>query len=403
MGRFIVIVLDGFGVGEMKNDAQRRKQDIGANTALHIIQAKPSIKIPLLEKLGLMNAIGCEHGGHCFSREANWGTANLAHSGADSFLGHQEIVGTKPGMPPIQFFYEKIDEVEAHLISRGYRVRRVGEAGKPQILVVNECATIGDNLETDYGQVHNVTGCFDLISFEELKKIGRLVREVVDVSRVIVFGGKGVGLENLLAARKTPTEKIAGVDAPESSVYNRGYEVIHLGHGIDPNGQAPTILDKNGLYVALFGKAADIVQTESRNLFPGADSETLLDALLAQIKAEPRGFFLLNIQETDLAGHSEDIEYYADRLELCDKKIGAILNELAPGDILLITGDHGNDPTIGHSNHTREKTPLLIYSPGITGREIGERETLADIAATAVCYFNAPPPQNGASFLEKII
>ena len=180
MGRFVLIVLDSFGVGAMKDCAEVRPRDVGSNTAKHIIQSKPDIKIPTLEKLGLMNAIGEEVGEHKFSDIANYGTANLTHYGADSFLGHQEIMGTTPKVPLIQPFNEKIDEVEKNLLKYGYKVRRVGEPGL-QILVVNEVATVGDNLETDYGQVYNVSACLDLISFEELSKIGHVVREVVQV------------------------------------------------------------------------------------------------------------------------------------------------------------------------------------------------------------------------------
>jgi len=402
MGRFIVIILDSFGVGAMSDVGEVRGQDAGSNTALHIIQNKPLIALPTLEKLGLMNAIGVECGDHRFSDTANWGVANLAHFGADSFLGHQEIMGTRPRRPFIQPFFEKIDQVERYLNEQGYQTKRVGEPGKAQILVVNDCATVGDNLETDPGQVYNVTGCLDLLSFEALTQIGMCVREVVEVSRVITFGGEGVSLDDLLAARKVKPGKIAGVDAPESGVYRCGYQCIHLGYGIDPQSQVPTILDQAGIYVSLFGKVADIVHTSSPHRVPGVASERLFEALQSQVEAQSEGFFCLNIQETDVAGHLGDVDYYANRLELCDRNIAKILPDLTHGDILIVTADHGNDPTIGHSNHTRERVPILMYSPGISGRQIGERSTLADIGATAADYFGAYAPQHGTSFLPIV-
>ena len=78
----------------------------------------------------------------------------------------------------------------------------------------------------------------------------------------------------------------------------------------------------------------------------------------------------MNIQETDLAGHAEDTEKYADRLEVSDRRIGELLLEMREGDLLIVMADHGNDPTIGHSNHTRERVPLLIYSPGVQGKKL---------------------------------
>lgn len=402
MGRFVVIVLDSYGVGAMADVKEVRPRDLGSNTALHIIEKNPTIQLPTLEVLGLMNAIGEEYKQHKFSKTANWGTANLAHHGADSFLGHQEIMGTTPKIPLIQPFNAKIDVVEEALAAHGYSVRRVGQEDEPKILVVNDCVTVGDNLETDYGQVYNVTGCLDLISYEALKEIGHCVREVVQVSRVITFGGEQVALKDLLAARKVKNNEIAGVDAPESGVYNNGYQVVHLGYGIDKNVQVPTILDKAGVTVSLLGKVADIVQTESTRLFPGVDSDELFDSLLGEVQEIQHGFICLNIQETDLAGHAEDVLRYSDRLELSDHRIKELLPKLEEGDVLIVMADHGNDPTIGHSNHTRERVPLLVYSKGIEEKQIGERKTLADVGATAAEYFDVATPQHGTSFLNKI-
>lgn len=402
MSRFVVIVLDSFGVGAMDDVSKVRPRDIGSSTAGHIIKTNPSIKLPTLEKLGLMNTLGYEIGEHKKSETAVFGTSNLSHQGADSFLGHQEIMGTTPKIPLIQPFNQKIDEVENNLLKNGYLVRRVGEKGT-QILVVNEVATVGDNLETDYGQVYNVSACLDLISFEELKVLGHVVREVVQVSRVITFGGKQITLDDLLAARKTKNNEIAGVDAPESGVYNHCYQVVHLGYGIDKNVQTPTILDKEGITVSFLGKIADIIQTDSTRLFPGVDSDYLFDCLLKEVKAIETGLIALNIQETDLAGHAEDVPRYSDRLELSDRRIAELVPLLVEGDILLVMADHGNDPTIGHSNHTRERVPLLIYSPGKENIEIGLRSTMADVGATVADFFKVSAPQNGTSFLNAII
>lgn len=402
LGKFIVIVLDSFGVGYMNDAKEVRPHDVGSNTAWHIIHEHPTVQLPTLEKLGLMNAIGKESELLHYSSEAVWGTANLAHQGADSFLGHQEIMGTTPKIPLNQPFNEVIDVVKEHLEVSGYFVRKVGEENEPKILVVNECATVGDNLETDLGQVYNVSSCFDLMPFEEVVQLGKTVREVVKVSRVITFGGQNIKLENLLSARKVKQCKFAGVDAPESGVYDNGYQVIHLGYGIDPEVQIPTILDHEGIAVSLLGKVADIIQTKSKRVFPGVDSETLWNKTIAEIKDIKDGFISLNIQETDLAGHAEDSARYAERLELSDRKLAKILPLLTEDDIMIVMADHGNDPTIGHSNHTRERVPLLIYLKGLSNREIGERSTMADVAATAAEYFNVRAPQHGTSFLQKL-
>lgn len=401
-GRFIVIVLDSFGVGAMTDVPDVRPADTNSNTALHIIEEKPDIQIPTLIQLGLMNAIGKEFDGLQFSEEANWGTSNLGHQGADSFLGHQELMGTTPPIPLNQAFNEMIDQVEAHLLAQDYDVRRVGEADGPEILVVNESATVGDNLETDLGQVFNVSAALDLMPFAEVKRLGECVREVVKVSRVIAFGGEDIVLNDLLGARKVLNGKFAGVDAPESGVYDKGYQVVHLGYGIDKNVQIPTILDKVGIPVVLAGKVADIVQTDSEYLYPGVDSDTLFDQFNQAVADKEFGFFCLNIQETDLAGHGENVDRYADRLEVADKRIAELIPLLKEEDILIVTADHGNDPTIGHSQHTRERVPLLVWRAGMHGHKIGERDTMADTAATAAAYFDVSAPQHGESYLDLL-
>lgn len=402
MGKFGVIVLDSFGVGAMDDVPKVRPDDIGANTALNIIKAVPQIKIPNLLKLGLMNAIGEERANFKFSTTANWGISNLMHHGADSYLAHQEIMGTKPKMPLLQPFNEVIDVVEAQVKKDGFDVERYGELGH-QLLVVNKCATIGDNLEADPGQVYNVTAALDEMPFDEITRLGESVRSVVKVSRVIAFGGREVTLKNILNARKIEHEKYVGVSAPESGVYNKDYHVIHLGYGINPKVQLPQILKRNGIDVALVGKTADIINVDTDRKFPGVDTDYLFDNFIKQSEEMKDGLLFMNIQETDLAGHAEDPVSYADVLERADKKLSKVLPLYTGDDILIVMADHGDDPTIGFTLHTREHTPLLIYKEGTHNKYVGERATLSDVGATGADYFNVEAPENGKSFLHRII
>lgn len=402
MGKFGVIVLDSFGVGAMDDVIKVRPDDVGSNTALNIIKAVPQIKLPNLEKLGLMNAIGEERGNHKFSTTANWGTSLLMHHGADSYLAHQEIMGTKPKMPLLQPFNEVIDTVEAQIKKDGFDVERYGDKGF-QLLLVNHCATVGDNLEADPGQVYNVTAALDEMPFDEITRLGESVRSVVKVSRVIAFGGRGVDLSNILAARKIEHGKYVGVSAPESGVYNTDYHVIHLGYGINPDVQLPSILHEQGIDVALVGKTADIIRVDTDRKRPGVDTSYLFDQFIEQSKEMDNGLLFMNIQETDLAGHAEDPVRYAEVLEEADKKLAEVLPLYTGDDILIVMADHGDDPTIGFSLHTRERTPLLIYKEGTHNKYVGERPTLSDVGATGADYFGVKAPENGHSFLHRII
>jgi phosphopentomutase len=354
-----------------------------------------------LEKLGLMNALGEDYGKMKINPKAVFGKSKLMHHGGDTFLGHQEIMGTRPVKPLIAPFSHYIDKVYDTLIKEGYKVEKIGD--KIQYLWVNDCVAVGDNLETDLGQVYNVTTTFQKISFEDELKIGEVVRKIVEVERVIVFGGTEATIESIKAAKEEREEKYVGINAPKSKVYEKGYMVRHLGYGINPETQVPTILGKENIPVILVGKVADIVLNEKGKSFLNlVDTSKIFDITLSELDKIEKGFIAVNIQETDLAGHAENAERYAQILKLSDKYIGKIMEKLNEKDILIITADHGNDPTIGHSQHTRENVPILVYKKGLEFVNIGHRETMSDIGATVADYFKTKMPENGKSFLENL-
>lgn len=401
MRRFIVVVLDGFGIGYMNDAAVVRPQDVGANTCKHILERKPQLKLENLEKLGLMNALGKEVGAMKFAQDPTFGVGELMHFGADTFYGHQEIMGTKPMKPIKQAFFHNIERVHDALKKEGYDVQYVqGKNGR--LIMVNNALTVGDNIEADLGQAYNVTSSLDLIPFEEVIKIGKIVRREVKVSRVIAFGGHGVTIEDITNSIEEKDGGFIGVNAPKSGVYNNGYECIHLGYGIDPEVQAPTILGKKGIKVTLLGKVADIVFNDYGKSISCIDTEEVLKLTLKEMENIEEGFICTNVQETDLSGHAENVDRYAEKLIIADKYIGNIMDNLVDEDILLVMADHGNDPTIGHSKHTRECVPILMYGNNINKINIGLRGTLSDVGATVAEYFGVNTLQNGQSFLNII-
>lgn len=142
---------------------------------------------------------------------------------------------------------------------------------------------------------------------------------------------------------------------------------------------------------------------EAENISAGAERQRHYRAVTA-LKKNPceSCFICTNVQETDLAGHGENVAEYAHKLRVADEVIGKIRAALKPDDIMVVMADHGNDPTIGHPHHTREKVPLLIAGSHKKPQCIGERATLSDVGATAADYFHAPAPQNGRSFLPLL-
>ena len=123
--RFIIIVLDGFGIGAMPDAAVVRPGDEKANTLRSILEDYPDLKLPTLEKLGLMNAYGRESKCMKYSEDANFGKSELMHFGADTFMGHQEIMGTLPKTPTVDPFQTHVDADAKILTNHGHKVEIV--------------------------------------------------------------------------------------------------------------------------------------------------------------------------------------------------------------------------------------------------------------------------------------
>ncbi|MGL5232688.1 MAG: phosphopentomutase [Fusobacteriaceae bacterium] len=398
MKRFIILVIDSFGIGAMADVVTERPQDLNANTYKSTLLGS-KISLPNMEKLGIANAANFETENIKFSSSANYGKSNLKHFGCDTFYGHQELMGTLPKKPTIEPFCNCIDDVENELMKKGYKVERYGEREK--VLIINECATVGDNLEADLGQVYNITGTLDLISYDELLKIGKIVREIVKVPRVITFGGENVTLDEIKKAYEFKKPNFAGINAPKSGVYNKGYKVQHMGYGVDEKVQLPTIIGDK-IKTVLIGKVADIVKNELGESIPIVDTREVMECLIKKIEENETSFICANVQETDLAGHQENKVKYQEKLVVVDKYLPEILSKLDEEDIFILTADHGNDPSIGHSNHTREQVPVLIYNKKMSKIEIGELASLADIGQSAAEYFGYKLPDNGVSFLKEL-
>lgn len=400
MGRFIIVVLDGFGMGEMEDVRWIRPADIGAHTFAHILEAYPNLYLPNLEKLGLMNIYGKSSNKMKPQEKVTCSKAKLMHHGADTFFGHQEIMGTYPEKPFGEPFRNKINEVEKVLQEHGYLVERI-KVVQESYLLINGVVTIGDNIECDLGQAFNVTVPIDYIEFEEAVIIAKLVRSVSVVPRVIVFGGSHVTKEDILNAKEEHGEYV-GINAPKSGVYDENYHCIHLGYGVDPTVQIQTILGEAGIPVYLLGKAADVIQNQYGTSLSIVPTEEVLETALELVKSQSTLFICANVQETDLSGHLENSERYKKILEIADKGIGKLMDAISEDDILIVMADHGNDPNIGHPHHTREHVPLMIQCNKMGGL-LESRNTLSDIAATAAEYFNVNAPQNGTPMREILI
>lgn len=402
--RFVVIVLDGFGVGAMKDAKVVRPGDEISNTLGSILRDFPELHLPNLEKLGLMNVYGKESNKMKFSKNAVFGKSELMHFGADTFMGHQEIMGTLPKKPKENLFNNELDKVSDYLIKNDHlvEIRRHKEFPNLKYLVVDHYCIVADNIDSDLGMAFNCIAPLDFMPFKKELEIGRLVRDVVSVNRVIVFGGKLNTMDDLFKAEEVKNGTYFGIVAAKSKSYETGYECRHLGYGVNNNVQVPTILTNNNIPVTLIGKVADIVVNDGGKSISCVSTEECFELTINELKTMKNGFICTNIQETDLAGHSQNSKWYKELLEIADKKIGEIIELLNENDILLVQADHGNDPNIGHNRHTRENVPLLIYNKQIKRKNIGLRKTMSDVGATVCDFFKVKAPENGESFLNYL-
>jgi len=400
MRRVILLVIDSLGVGEMEDVAKVRPQDKGANTLKHVAEASEDFNIPNLEALGAGYLVDSNKIKRPEDLLGSYGKSKLAHFGADTYQGHQEIMGSKPRMPVERPFAACMKKVEKALNKAGYDVK-IPDPEHP-FLLVNGLVTVADNIEADPGQNYNVTAPLDHISFEEELAIGRIVRENVEVSRVIVLGGKDITVEDILKAVEAKDNSITGINCPKSGVYKSGYMVRHLGYGVNPEVQVPTLLHRKGYPVCLIGKMADVIECDGAQYLPMVETTGVMELILEKMGSQESGLIAANVQETDLAGHAMDALRYGERLMTADRFLKNVLEQMKDEDMLIVTGDHGNDPTIGHSHHTREKAILLVYGKKLRAVDLGERQTLSDIGATIAGYFSVKMPEHGKSFLHLI-
>ncbi|MFI8994132.1 phosphopentomutase [Streptomyces sp. NPDC053542] len=403
MSKIVILVVDGFGVGAMPDAGALRPGDVRADTLGHLLDHHRAttdhpLELPALGALGLGSVHPHPDLAPGPSLPAAAGRAALGYPGADTYAGHQTMMGADFSRVTVARLAEHLQEVAAALRAAGHRTELLD--GEP-LLVVDGRVLVHDNLEADPGINWNASARLGEAPFAQVLAVARVVRSVAPVARVIAVGGHADGpLPGYVRHGEAGT---VGLDTPASGFYrNGGLEVRHLGAPLDHTRQLPEAAARAGVSVTLVGKAADILACEAAVRRPAVDTGEVLGHTLDAVRTAGRGddagpagsvLVVSNVQETDLAGHEQDPERYADVLRRVDAGIAALLPLLtAPGDRLIVTGDHGNDPTIGHAFHTREFVPVLIHRPGAAAAErLPDAASLADVGATAAVALGLSP------------
>ncbi|MGL4589612.1 MAG: phosphopentomutase [Mycoplasmatales bacterium] len=392
INKIILLVIDGFGVGEMDDVATTRPLDIGANTAKHVLENNPHLKFNNLRKLGLHQLLDLEN----MTEPYIIGKAKLAHYGADSYFGHQEINGSKPLKVEERSFSSYISEIIELLEDENINYQLVGKNLK--LLLIENTFTIGDNIETDPGQAFNITADLNKMEFTQVVEIAEKIRSIIKVPRLIVFGSKETSIEQILAAIEEHEQAYIGVNAPKSGVYTDSYQCVHLGFGIDYTKQTAFRLDEAQVPVTLIGKAADVIVAPNAKFLPAVATDEVMEFVLKANKTQTNGLIFANVQETDLAGHAQDVHKFANKLQIVDDFLGNLIEQLDDNTLLIVMADHGDDPTIGHPQHTREYVPILCYLEQNNKQiNLGILPTMADIGQTIIKLLMMEDLENGTT------
>ena len=391
--RIFTIVIDSLGAGAMPDAAEYG--DAGTDTLGHISESVDSFVIPNLQKLGMANLHPLKQVEAVEKPLAHYGKLREASTGKDTMTGHWEMMGlhiTKPfktftdtGFPP-----ELIAELEKRT---GHKVIGNKAASGTAILdelAEEEIATGHMIVYTSADSVLQICGNEETFGLEELYRCCEIAREITmkdewKVGRIIArpYVGKKKGEFKRTSNRHDYALKPYGRTAL-NALKDKGYDVISVGKIAD-------IFDGEGI-------------TESNK------SKSSVHGMEQTIEIAQRdftGLCFVNLVDFDaLWGHRRNPEGYAQELEKFDVKLGELLPLLQEDDLLIITADHGNDPTHTGTDHTREKVPFIAYSPSMKENgQLPESDTFAVIGATIADNFGVDMPEGtiGYSVLDKLV
>ena len=390
--RVFVVVMDSLGVGAMPDSADFG--DVGVNTLGHISESVDTFEIPNLQKLGMANITPLKQVAPVEHPLAYYGKLREKSRGKDTMTGHWEMMGlevTKPfqtftetGFPP-----ELIKELEERT---GHKVIGNKSASGTEILdelAEEEIATGHMIVYTSADSVLQICGNEETFGLDELYRCCEIARELTmkdewKVGRVIArpYVGKKKGEFKRTSNRHD--------------------------YALKPFG--PTVLNAMkdaGLDVISIGKINDIFVGEGiTEAYKSKSSVHGMEQTIDVAKKDFHGLCFVNLVDFDaLWGHRRNPEGYAQEIEKFDVNLGVLMDTLREDDFLIITADHGNDPTYTGTDHTREKVPFLAYSKAMKGSgELPETDTFSIIGATIADNFGVKMPEGtiGYSILDKL-
>jgi phosphopentomutase len=384
--RIVLIVLDSAGIGEMPDAAAWG--DAGADTLGHILDSRP-VHLPNLQRLGLGNIRALANVPPAENPRGAYGRCALASNGKDTTTGHWEMAGiildkafpTYPqGFPP-----EVLNQF-------------IAETGVPGIL--GNVPASGTEIIQELGAEHVATGkpivytsadsVFQIAAHEGVIPVPRLY-EMCETARRILDGPHQVG--------RVIARPFVGETGAFARTENRHDYAVP-----PPRDNLLPALSDEGLDVVCVGKVSSVYDAVGVTQdLPGKNNPQCIDQTIHALGDDTRGLIFSNLVDFDmLYGHRRDVEGYAKALEYFDTRLPEIEAAMRPGDLYILTADHGNDPTMPGSDHTREYAPLIAWGPQMRqGFNLGTRGSLADIGQTIADNFGLRLTA-GESFLTEI-
>ena len=390
--RIFVVVLDSLGIGAVEDSPEYG--DVGVDTLGHIVREVPGLKIPNLRKLGMANLHpleGMEPEEHPLGRYMR---LKERSRGKDTMTGHWEMMGllvttpfqtfTSNGFPK-----ELIDELE----------KRTGRK-----IIGNKSAS--------------GTEILDELEEEEIREGHLIVYTSADSVLQICGNEETMGLDNLYRYCEIARELTLRDEWKVGRVIARPYTGMKKGefrrtsnrhdYALKPYGRtALNALKDAGYDVVSIGKIYDIFDGEGLTQSNHSNSSVHgMEQTIQYAQRDFKGLCFVNLVDFDaLWGHRRNPEGYGRELERFDEKLGCLLPLLRQDDLLILTADHGNDPTYSGTDHTREQVPFIAYSPSMEGgKDLGEADTFAVIGATVADNFGVKMPEGtiGTSVLEEL-
>ncbi len=400
MGRAVILVMDSFGIGA--TDDAERFGDAGADTLGSIAREragsdKGPLKLPNLARLGLFHASRESTGSFPEGASGDvdvigtYGYAAELSSGKDTPSGHWEIAGV-PVLFDWGYFTDKTNTFPQELLDK-----LIERANLPGVL--GNCHSSGTTIIAELGEEHVRTGkpifytsadsVFQIAAHEEAFGLDRLY-ELCDIARELV---DDYNIGRVIA------RPFVGTNADDFVRTGNRRDLTTPPH-------APTVLDRlveSGGDVVSIGKIADIYAHKGiTKKVKASGNAALFDATLEALDdADDRSIVFTNFVDFDmLYGHRRDVDGYATALEYFDARLPELLDKMNDDDLLVITADHGCDPTWEGTDHTREHIPVIAFGGGLAAGSIGKRESFADIGQTIADYFDLPALDYGESFLS---